>query len=356
MTRSKITVSSKTKVEKIDSKNEINFNPETTKKNLQLYFLFTLIVGSILILVVPFTPGYQILASIIVMCFFIVPNYKNTKDISSVRAVFADSVYYLGFLFTFVALVGAMMDLNNNIGIKAIVGSMGPALVTTVIGMAFRIYYTQFDPITDEPEIETVNTLGNLSAQLVLAMDNLNQISKNNSSVLKEFQKSSSQQMEEFANTLTKLDFSKTANQLEKLSNSIDNLNKIGDTLKDEAHRSTIIVENASDKFKHLDNTVDNVNKQLSNLNNFDRDLSDLNEKISSSKVEIVSSVDNAKNTLKDVASKMSDRVGFASREINLSASKITKELMDAEMQAKNFTSAIKTSLNDVVDFLNRHK
>ena len=59
---------------------------------------------------------------------------------------------------------------------------MGPALITTVIGIAFRIYFTQFDPITDEPETETVNTLGVLSSNLIKqwkALKNqLNEITK----------------------------------------------------------------------------------------------------------------------------------------------------------------------------------
>jgi len=52
----------------------------------------------------------------------------------------------------------------------------------------------------------------------------------------------------------------------------------------------------------------------------------------------------------------MNEGVRFASTEINLSAAKITKEFNEAETQARDFKSAIKTSLNDVVDFLNRHK
>ena len=46
--------------------------------------------------------------------------------------------------------------------------------------MAFRIYFTQFDPITDEPETETVNTLGRLSSNLMTAMENLEKSTERN--------------------------------------------------------------------------------------------------------------------------------------------------------------------------------
>ena len=46
---------------------------------------------------------------------------------------------------------------------KAIIGQIGPALATTVVGMAVRIYITQFDAITSEPETEIFSGLGELS-------------------------------------------------------------------------------------------------------------------------------------------------------------------------------------------------
>ena len=96
--------------------------------------------------------------------FYLLGN-KYTKT-QVVRAVFADSLYYLGFLFTFVALVAALISID---GFKAddIVGKMGPALVTTVVGMAARIYLTQFDAITSEPQQEVLDNIGELSSNLV---------------------------------------------------------------------------------------------------------------------------------------------------------------------------------------------
>ena len=322
------------------------FDPQKTKRSLQVQFMIILLLGSLLIYFNKFGGTGQIIASVIVMGLYILINIKKTKGIPVIRAVFADSVYYLGFLFTFVALVVAMMELTKEgFEIKYIVGTMGPALVTTIIGMAFRIYYTQFDPITDEPGTETVNTLGSLSANLITAMENLDKSSANNS-----------KQMEDFAKTLTKLDFGKTSSQLQTLSETLDRINIVGNSLREETNRSKLKMDETTSELNQLDETIKNVNKKLADVTDLESDLSELNQKISSSKDEISKSLETTTKTLKDVSNKMNQDVRFASTEINLSASKITKEFKEAETQAKDFKSAIKTSLNDVVDFLNRHK
>ena len=339
------------------SESNVFFDPQKTKRSLQVQFMIILLLGSLLIYFNKFGGTGQIIASVVVMGLYIFINIKKTKGIPVIRAVFADSVYYLGFLFTFVALVVAMMELTKEgFEIKYIVGTMGPALVTTIIGMAFRIYYTQFDPITDEPVTETVNTLGSLSANLITAMENLDKSSANNSKAFEEFQKNSSKQMEDFAKTLTKLDFGKTSSQLQTLSETLDRINIVGNSLREETNRSKLKMDETNSELNQLDNTIKNVNQKLANVSDLETDLSELNKKISSSKDEISNSLETTKKTLADVSNKMNEGVRFASTEINLSAAKITKEFNEAETQARDFKSAIKTSLNDVVDFLNRHK
>ena len=64
--------------------------------------------------------------------------------------VFADSFYYLGFLFI-VALLISLLDLSDTDPL-AIIGQMGPALASTIYGMLIRIYLTQFDAVVTEPD------------------------------------------------------------------------------------------------------------------------------------------------------------------------------------------------------------
>ena len=70
-----------------------------------------------------------------------------------------------------------MIGLNEeNFDVKTIVGQMGPAPITTVVGMAARIYMTQFDAITTEPEAETLASIGT-PQQIEKALITLNESS-----------------------------------------------------------------------------------------------------------------------------------------------------------------------------------
>ncbi len=336
---------------------EISFDPIKVRNSLQIQFLIIFLLGSLIIWLNLFPAIIQIGVSALLMFVFVIINFNKTRSIPIVRGVFADSVYYLGFLFTFVALVVAMMELTEEgFDIESIVGSMGPALITTVIGMAFRIYFTQFDPITDEPETERVNTLGALSSNLITAMENLEKSTERNNRAFTEFQETMSRQMLEFSKKIKEVDFSNVASQLEKFSKSIDQISVTGNNLRETANRSAIVIENAKGKLETLDGNIDNANKKLKDINDLKSDISELNDKIDNSKIEITSSVDKAKQNLKEVSTKMENNVSAASTQIRLSANKITEQLSDAENQAINFTGSLKKAINDVVDFLNRHK
>ena len=333
------------------------YDPEKVKRSLQTQFLLIFLSGSLLIWLNLFPALIQIGVSALLMFIFVALNFKNTKNIPTVRGVFADSVYYLGFLFTFVALVVAMMELTKDgFDIESIVGSMGPALITTVIGMAFRIYFTQFDPITDEPETERVNTLGALSSNLITAMENLEKSTDRNNQAFVTFQETLNGQMIQFTKKLEEIDFSNVSSQLEKFSKSINDISVTGNNLKETANRSAIVIENAKGKLENLDNNIDNANNKLKDINNLKSDITELNQKIDVSKSDITSAVDKAKESLKNVSLKMENNVSAAAQEINLSATKITKQLLEAESQATEFNGSLKRALNDVVDFLNRHK
>jgi methyl-accepting chemotaxis protein len=336
---------------------KVNFDPAKVKKSLQTQFLVIFLSGSLLIWLNLFPAIIQIALSALLMFIFVAMNFKNTKSIPTVRGVFADSVYYLGFLFTFVALVVAMMELTKDgFDIESIVGSMGPALITTVIGMAFRIYFTQFDPITDEPETERVNTLGSLSSNLITAMENLERSTDRNNQAFITFQETLNGQMLQFTKKLEEIDFSNVSSQLEKFSKSINDISVTGNNLKETANRSAIVIENAKGKLENLDSNIDNANSKLKDINNLKSDITELNQKIDVSKTDITSAVDKAKESLKNVSLKMENNVSAAAQEINLSATKITTQLLEAENQAAEFSGSLKRALNDVVDFLNRHK
>mgnify|MGYP001310389857 CR=1 FL=1 len=106
----------------------IYFDPNEAKSKLRAYFVITFAIGSAFILLplpasVDESGFLRIFVVTLLMGVYGFLGYKYIKQSSNTRAVFADSLYYLGFLFTFVALVGAMMELSE-LNIQIIIGNL----------------------------------------------------------------------------------------------------------------------------------------------------------------------------------------------------------------------------------------
>lgn len=95
-------------------------------------------------------------------------------------AQFADSVYYLGFLFTLIALLFSLAIFGGDDGeysVHTVVPQFGLALLTTVLGLAIRIYLVNFRPtgedaveVTEEALAEAAQALRTRLEQLSIDM------------------------------------------------------------------------------------------------------------------------------------------------------------------------------------------
>jgi hypothetical protein len=202
-------------------------NPLATQNSLKMGFLITLLFGSACIYIFRNTGVWNIGVCLVVMCAYW--RFAEVRiHTSGARAVFADSFYYLGFLFTFVALIITMVGLDTETGsfsAKAIIGQIGPALATTVVGMAVRIYITQFDAITSEPEAEVITGLGELSNNLSSALSELQKMIAEHSIVSTKQQERSLELTQKFSNQVEKLDFQPALVSLKYLSSEVNKLN-----------------------------------------------------------------------------------------------------------------------------------
>lgn len=103
--------------------------------------------------------------------------YRSDRDVSDEK--FADSCYYLGFIFTITAIIFSLFDLPN-IGtqIQDIAVRFGAAMVSTVLGITVRVYLVSFkrdvaDAIKDA-EDAVISASYRLREQLVMAYEKLN--------------------------------------------------------------------------------------------------------------------------------------------------------------------------------------
>jgi methyl-accepting chemotaxis protein len=362
-----------------------SYNPEQAKRALRRYFMATLIVGSGLILVAPFDGLAQIILSVALMFVYLFIGKKYMRN-ASTQAVFADSVYYLGFLFTFIALVAAMITIDGgNFNIEKIIGQMGPALITTVVGMAARIYLTQFEPITSEPETEVLNTVGELSSKLITALQHINENAVENEKTLKQLRQNTEAQMVAFVEKLQEINFSSVTLQVSELTGAIETLKTSGEELSKSANRTKIAVEDSAANLSNLDTSIADVKKKLEQAEDFSSDLDDLNKNINEankgmkSVTESVSrevgkvferleqETDTAVNQVGKVAEITVDKIQKTSdaiesqtqdtaNKIEKSLSSVVSQIKKTEVEAKDINSNMKKMISDVLDFFNRQK
>lgn len=326
----------RSKISSVDETNEQHFDPNVAKHSLRRSFLITLVIGTVLILSpMKFLPAegiIKIVASAVLMFIYYLAGMKYVRS-ANTRAVFADSLYYLGFLFTFIALVGAMTSLNE-LNIQSIIGQMGPALVTTVIGMAARIYLTQFEPITSEPETEAISSMSNLSAQIITTLKSLEQV-----------QSTSAKQIEAFSQNLNKINVEALQIEFNKLAISVRELANSSHELKNSGDRTKITVDEAQRKFDGLDTSVSNAKQKLDDVEILTSDVKTLNSKI-----------ENAATAFSEVGEKLETKVNLSATEAVNSITEAAREAEKAKEEARKLTGTLKKTVTDVADFLNREK
>jgi hypothetical protein len=139
-------------------------NPIEIKGTMRTQFLIFMVIGIFVIVFDRWTSGF---VTVGVMLTYLLFGFKNTKTSPAANEVFADSLYYMGFLFTFVALfmsIGPFGD--SNLASANVIGYLGIALLTTVVGMGLRLILTHFDQIVAEPEDDLRELLGEMVSEL----------------------------------------------------------------------------------------------------------------------------------------------------------------------------------------------
>jgi hypothetical protein len=113
------------------------------------------------------SPWLSVLLSILVMALYIwIGLYRDAAK--PILPQFADSVYYMGFLFTLEALVASLYEFHAhetpNVG--SLVSYFSLALITTIIGLSARIVITNFNKDIHTTRQEIADSLNNATIAL----------------------------------------------------------------------------------------------------------------------------------------------------------------------------------------------
>jgi len=154
--------------------------PRLLDIHLQKLFALTLIVKVLcsgLGWYFQFTWSLGFVVPLLLMVSYIAIGYRREHDDVSDEK-FADSCYYLGFIFTITSIIFSLFDLPN-IGtrIQDIAVRFGAAMVSTVLGLGVRVYLVSFKrdaaDIVREGEDALIEASQRFREQLVIAYENL---------------------------------------------------------------------------------------------------------------------------------------------------------------------------------------
>lgn len=174
---------------------------EDLRKNFSLALGFGL-VGTSILTFGDFNPLASMAPPIIAMVFYYLW-FQDKSRLQSQVEQFADSFYYLGFLFTLGALAVSLIPWAfDSVAItpESVISKLGIALLTTIIGLGGRVYLTQFLASEEEAIADIQKKLRDgsraLAAELDLIVENFRDIRKKGSAELEAMIEQSSQTMQ----------------------------------------------------------------------------------------------------------------------------------------------------------------
>ena len=289
-----------------------------TIKNLRNLFLTHLSIGAIAIIFFTYSTEfnylYSIAFSITVMLLYLFLSSRYVISIPSDTV--GDSNYYLGFIFTLLALVLTLIfrfqDINDDeLKVVGLIQEFGVAMVTTLIGLVARIFISQFSITPDEADEDVRNKIAEsvtkLATQLKLAEENLQTAVNNQQNRITQFVSSSTDIVKEFFTEQSEA-FKKTSDEyreaiadnsseLKKQTNQLNSTFQKITTNTDSFYES---LKNISDSAKSLETSITNINKIATDkdfqnkIDDFNKNLDKLNDRLNL----MNSTIENSKNSV----------------------------------------------------------
>lgn len=280
-------------VDKKDPWNSGSMNPT----NL---FGFSIVAGILTILVGTYYSNVviNIVFPVGIMFYYAYTINKDATESLSIEQK-ADSVYYMGFILTLVAMTASLVALayDDELRFNAIVINFGLALATTILGLTIRIIWLQLSS-QDLADAESI-----LKERILKRSQDLQD------------------QTEKVVGSMTAL-----SNQLSKVSEPLkNNFDRLTQTME--------INEGAINKLRHLDQSADSAAQSL-------RLIANLAERMAVSTSELKRSVDN--DTLDKIDS------------LKLSAGEARPKIEELDSEISTSINSIRESLDTLQDSIRR--
>jgi hypothetical protein len=136
-----------------DNAKKIFLSSRSPKFSLRKVFVATLIVGTVFVILGLYSGFYSIgfMGPIGLMILYIAfGRYIYRGKI--ITEQFADSCYYLGFLFTLIALTVSLFSLKEDYNSSTLIWNFALALFTTIIGLGYKVYLSNFHDTAEDSQ------------------------------------------------------------------------------------------------------------------------------------------------------------------------------------------------------------
>ena len=290
---------------------------------------------------------FAMITSCLLMIFY---HFKSRKYINTPtsKEVFADSFYYLGFLFTFITLLFVVSTGTDNS--ESMIQNMGVALATTVLGLAFRIYLTQFNPIVNEPEEDIQKNLATLASSIVDISSNLqNQLAK----VSKDLGQAGSI-LNQQINTVDLNQFNKTLNPFKTNLNS---LNIELDKIRNDTSRITSEINNSAQSLNSITSSLDRIKNVADNSEEVLEEIKRTNTKINDNQTisnENLETINNKIQSVEESLEKNKKTIENSSFQVQASTKQFTEASGKMVEDTLKIQTSMKEKLLDLFNFLKK--
>ena len=250
-----------------------------TERNIRNYFALFLITGFVSIIIPAQFPNIfsieiSVLLPLVVMIIYIFAIYRKAKGVLANDQI-GDSVYYLGFLLTLFALMLTLFDLKGSDAlIENIMPKFGVALITTLLGLAVRVFVTAFDVSHEDTQDITEKNLSEASVQL---KTQLNIANETFSSAINSLSEELRTTLESHSNQLSI--FLKKNNEEFSISAEkiISKINEASNSLSNQSNVLEKSLTNLNSSINSFQNSLSSINQEVSNIGKSFQDLSKVN-------------------------------------------------------------------------------
>ena len=317
------------------------------KDYLRKGYFWSFLIGSIFILGSTFSKGFDLafILPVFVMFAYIrlakdtARKYHNEQD-------FADSVYYLGFIFTLISLAAAVISekLTGGGGSPTeTLSFFGTALVTTIYGIGYRSYFMQFTNLSNDPiDIAGVE----LREETEKFRESVNQLQIKIEEVTEKLTSQLPQKLEDSVNQFDEK-FNSASNILS------NNMNELVSSTEDISRKTKQSFSNLHDSINTSTQNISTMAQTIENASNENiKNLSDSTKKVSR---VIDTSLDSYSNKLSSSIEQMSEATKKVSQVMDTSLDSYSNKLSSSIEQMSVATSSALSEMKKVQEHISSY-